>query len=202
MGEGFEIGVAKASTGSYRRRLEVQNSDTAKVAVDVVVNDEQMSAQAAVSDLWYRSDEPDVETTVHRDLNVAELAALFETATALVHYVGHVEERGVSCADGYLDARPFDDVGVRMFILNACTSSHQGKHLVDEGAIAGVVTLDAVPNETATRVGKDVARLVNFGFPVTNAIESYGRPSSLGRATSSSVTRPRVSHIRTHRSRT
>jgi len=41
--------------------------------------------------------------------------------------------------------------------------------LVDNGAIAGVVTLKDVISSMATKIGRTIARLVNYGFPIGGA---------------------------------
>ncbi|MEF8808599.1 MAG: hypothetical protein V5A53_11075, partial [Natronomonas sp.] len=81
----------------------------------------------------------------------------------------HVEPEGFNCSDGYLDANQLGDVGADTFVLNACASYEQGQRLVDQGAIAGVVTLEEVISSVATKIGKNVARLLNYGFPVESA---------------------------------
>ena len=85
-----------------------------------------------------------------------------------------VEALGVDCADGHLDAGQIGDVGADTFVLNACSSYEQGQRLVDNGAIAGVVTLKDVISSMATKIGRTIARLLNYGFPVgaaTNLIQ-------------------------------
>ena len=55
-----------------------------------------------------------------------------------------------------------------------CSSYEQGQRLVDNGAIAGVVTLKDVISSMATKIGRTIARLLNYGFPVgaaTNLIQ-------------------------------
>lgn len=169
LGEGFAVGAAKASTQSYLQRLESHAKDTTRISIDVVVNDEEMADEATVSDIYGTRDYLNFDICVHQSLTTDELASVFEKETDFVHYVGHVDLEGFDCADGYLHADQLGTVGADTFVLNACASYEQGQLLVDRGAIAGVVTLEDVINSLATKVGKTIARLLNYGFPIGSA---------------------------------
>lgn len=169
IGDGFAIGAAKASTQSYLRRLESHAKDSARISINVIVNDENMADEATVSDIYGTRDYLNFNINVHQDLSTDELAEVLETETDFIHYVGHVDQEGFDCADGYLHADQLGNVGTDTFVLNACSSYEQGQLLVDKGAIAGVVTLEEVINSLATKVGKKIARLLNYGFPIGSA---------------------------------
>lgn len=169
IGDGFAIGAAKASTQSYLRRLESHIKESSRITINVVVNDENMTDEATVSDIYGTRDHLNFNIQVHQNLTSDELADVFETDTDFIHYVGHVDPEGFDCADGYLHADQLGTVGADTFVLNACASYEQGQLLVDKGAIAGVVTLEDVINSLATKVGKKIARLLNYGFPIGSA---------------------------------
>jgi hypothetical protein len=169
IGDGFAIGAAKASTQSYLQRLEKHAEGNSRISIDVVVNDEEMADEETVSDIYGTRDHLAFDITVHRNLSTVELAEVLENETDFVHYIGHVDPEGFDCKDGYLDADELDTVGANTFVLNACASYEQGQRLVDRGAIAGVVTLEDVINSLATKVGKTIARLLNYGFPIGSA---------------------------------
>lgn len=169
IGDGFAVGAAKASTQSYLRRLESHVKDSSRISINVVVNDEGMSDEARVSDIYGTRDHLNFNINVQQDLTTDELAEVFEAETDFVHYVGHVDAEGFDCDDGYLHADQLGTVGADTFVLNACASYEQGQLLVDKGAIAGVVTLEDVINSLATKVGKKIARLLNYGFPIGSA---------------------------------
>lgn len=169
IGDGFAVGAAKASTQSYLRRLESHAKDSSRISINVVVNDEKMTDEASVSDIYGTRDHLNFNIQVHQNLTGNELAEVFETDTDFIHYVGHVDPEGFDCADGYLHADQLGRVGADTFVLNACASYEQGQLLVDGGAIAGVVTLEDVINSLATKVGKKIARLLNYGFPIGSA---------------------------------
>lgn len=169
IGEGFAVGAAKASTKSYLQRLESHVNESSRITIDVVVNDDGMADEASVSDIYGTRDHLNFDINVQQNLTSEELAEVFESETDFVHYVGHVDSEGFDCTDGYLNADQLGTVGADTFVLNACASYEQGQRLVDCGAIAGVVTLEDVINSLATKVGKTIARLLNYGFPVGSA---------------------------------
>lgn len=169
VGDGFAVGAAKATTKSYLQRLEKQVEGSSRIGIDVVVNDEQMAEEADVSDIYGTRDHLNFDINLERDLTQSELAAVFQRDSDFVHYIGHVDPEGFDCSDGHLDAAQIGEVGADTFVLNACSSYEQGQHLVDSGAIAGVVTLEDVISSMATKIGRTIARLLNCGFPVGSA---------------------------------
>ncbi|PSQ18498.1 hypothetical protein BRD02_00515 [Halobacteriales archaeon QS_8_69_73] len=174
VGEGFAVGAAKATTKSYLQRLEKRAEGSSRIGVDVVVNDAEMAEEADVSDIYGTREHLDFDIDLHRGLTTSELAEMFERDTDFVHYIGHVDPEGFDCTDGHLDADQIDQVGADTFVLNACSSYEQGQRLVDNGAIAGVVTLNDVISSIATKIGRTIARLLNYGFPVgaaTNLVQ-------------------------------
>lgn len=169
IGDGFAVGAAKASTNSYLQRLENHSEGKSGISIDVVVNDDEMADEASVSSIYGTRDHMAFDINLHRDLSTESLAEVFESDMDFIHYIGHVDPKGFDCTDDYLDADQLGTVGADTFVLNACASYEQGQRLVDQGAIAGVVTLEDVINSLATKVGKTIARLLNYGFPIGSA---------------------------------
>lgn len=169
IGDGIPLGATKMSPEMFRRRLEYDPVESGRVRVDVIVNEEAMSEETAVSDVYGARDWIDFDVTIHSNLTKSELADVFQRDTDFLHYIGHVDDNGFKCSDGYLDVRTLSSVDVSGFLLNACQSYEQGKALVDAGAVGGIVTLANIPNPTATRIGKNIARLLNTGFSIATA---------------------------------
>ena len=169
VGDGFAVGAAKATTNSYLQRLEKRAEGNSRIGIDVVVNDAEMAEEADVSDIYGTRDHLNFDINLQRNLTTSELAEAFKRDTDFVHYIGHVEPEGFDCADGHLNAGQIGEVGADTFVLNACSSYEQGRRLVDNGAIAGVVTLKDVISSMATKIGRTIARLLNFGFPIGSA---------------------------------
>ncbi|KTG10761.1 hypothetical protein AUR64_06105 [Haloprofundus marisrubri] len=170
VGEGFPLGASKATAASYRRRLERDVSDRTSIDITVVCNDEQMREEGVVAELYGLRDLLQFEIDIQYDLTCEELAEVLSRPTNFLHYIGHVDHRGMQCADGFLDAQELDAVAVESFLLNACSSYRQGEALVDAGSYGGVVTLSDVANSTATKLGQTLARLLNCGFTLRSAL--------------------------------
>ncbi|WP_327053361.1 hypothetical protein [Halomicrococcus gelatinilyticus] len=170
VGDGYPLGANKTTPDARRRRLQRDNSDSTDISVHVVCNDEQMRDEDVVADHYGDRDMLSFDVDVHYDCSVAELRDLLETPANFLHYIGHVDDEGIHCADGHLDAGTLESVGVEAFLLNACRSYEQGEALVDAGSFGGVVTLSDVANCIATKLGRPLARLLNYGFSLRVAL--------------------------------
>jgi hypothetical protein len=169
-GEMAPFGASKSSIQAFRNRLDREPS-AGDIDITVVCNDAAMDEEGDLARQVYGSRENfpfDVQT--YRNLSVAALRAVIETDGDFLHYIGHIDEAGFQCADGRLDARDIETVGVDAFMLNACRSYEQGMALLDGGAVGGVVTLAEVINSGAVRVGRTMVRLLNQGFPLRAAL--------------------------------
>ncbi len=171
IGKETPIGASKATTEAYRNRFG-RALESGSIEITVVCNDEQMDQERSVVDDVYGSrTELPFDVTVRRELTTDELSDLLRESADFFHYIGHIDERGFECTDGWFDATTLDSVGVDAFMLNACESYEQGMALIDRGAIGGIVTLERVVNEGAMRIGGTLARLLNCGFPLRAALE-------------------------------
>jgi hypothetical protein len=170
VGEGIAHRANNATADAYHHRLARQAYDsTEQISVDVVVNDEEMSEEAAVSELYGDREALPFKVAVHGQQTQDGLAGLFEQETDFFHYIGHADSAGFRCTDGHLDAAELEDVGPAMFLLTACGSYEQGQRLIARGAVSGRVPLSDVLSPFATRIGKTVAELLNAGFPMDAA---------------------------------
>jgi len=170
-GDDVPVGASKASVRAYRNRLERDVSD-GDVDIAVVCNDDAMDEEGSVARAVYGSrDELPFDVSVYHGLSTAALRAVIETDLDFLHYIGHIDDEGFECADGWLDARQLEFVDVDAFLLNACASYEQGMSLIDHGAVGGVVTLSEVINSGAVRVGRTMVRLLNQGFPLRAALD-------------------------------
>jgi hypothetical protein len=177
VGDGFPVSAAKTSEECYRRRLEKPWARTDSIRVVVVCNDEEMREEGAVVGSYGDRDLFEFDVDVRYDTTAAELADLLADDVQFLHYVGHVDQRGLQCADGFLDAETLSDVNMDAFLLNACESYRQGWALVEAGALGGVATLSKVGNTPATEVGESLARLLNMGFSLSAAIDVVAQRS-------------------------
>lgn len=174
--EYFPIGAAKATPESLRRRFDDERQDISHVEVTVVCNEENMREE---SDAMYGfRDHVNLNVEVHYDLTTDELRKVLGESTDFFHYIGHVDESGMRCADGAVDLKGIDSVGVRAFFLNACQSYEQGLALLDAGAHGGIVTVAEVYDAIATKFGRRIARLMDAGFDLLSAL-NIGKDGTL-----------------------
>jgi len=174
VGEEFPMGASKPTVDAYRRRLDRQPADDSTTTVTLVCNDEAMLEEID-EELYGFFDMLAFEVRTHHDLTREELRSVLRTETSFLHYVGHVEDEGVQCADGYLDLRTLSGTGVEAFLLNGCRSYEQGQALVDAGAFGGVATLTSVSNAKATTTGRHLAHLLDAGFDFHGALDVIRR---------------------------
>ena len=171
VGEGVPLDANKATLDAYHRRLEAGQVEQSRISVLVVCNDEQMREEGEVADLYGLRDMVQFDIEVRHDLTRAEMRDVLQSDVDFLHYVGHVDHRGMQCTDDYLDLTDEDlDVGISAFLLNACQSYRQGEALVHRGSRGGIVTLSDVANSPATQLGHIIARLMNSGFNLRTAL--------------------------------
>jgi len=169
-GSGVPIGANKVTEESYLRHLSETPDENAALRVVVVCNDTEMLAEARVEEIYSSAPLLSVTGELRTDLTVDSLRDLLQSDIDLLHYIGHVSESGLSCADGHLDIGDLDTVSTQLFILNGCRSFRQGEKLVENGALAGVGTLQNVNNQVATEMGKKIAQLLQHGWPLAGAL--------------------------------
>jgi len=171
VGAGVPLDANKATLDAYHRRLEAGAVEQSRISVLVVCNDEQMREEGEVADLYGLRDMVQFDIEVRHDLTREEMRETLQSDVDFLHYIGHVDDRGMQCTDDYLDLTAEDlDVGVSAFLLNACQSYQQGEALVHRGSRGGIVTLSDVANSPATQLGRIIARLMNSGFNLRAAL--------------------------------
>ncbi|TKX75606.1 caspase family protein [Halorubrum sp. GN11_10-6_MGM] len=171
VGDGVPLGANKATLDAYHRRLEAGQVEQSRISVLVVCNDEQMREEGDVADLYGLRDMVQFDIEVRHDLDRDEMREALASDVDFLHYIGHVDDRGMQCAESYLDLTDEDlEIGVSAFLLNACQSYQQGEALVHRGSRGGIVTLSDVANSPATTLGRIIARLMNSGFNLRTAL--------------------------------
>jgi len=180
IGDSIPIGASKLTPEAFRNRLDLEPTD-GDISITIVLNDSRMNEERDLVNRAYGDRETlPVDVTVRRDLAVAELREQFQQENHFFHYIGHTEEDGFNCSDGKLNVATLEETGVDAFLLNACNSYRQGLHLIEAGAVGGIVTLNEILNEGAVRIGEMVARLLNAGFPLRAALTIAREESVLG----------------------
>ncbi|PSQ18599.1 hypothetical protein BRD00_04745 [Halobacteriales archaeon QS_8_69_26] len=183
LAEGTPIDVFKSTPAAYRNRAQYRGREGGTTRVTVVLNDEEMYGEHVdVAEIYRdRGEDIPVEVTVHEHLSTAELAEVFEAENDFVHYIGHCEEDGLRCPNGYLPASNLSDCNTQTFFLNACGSYYEGIELVEKGAVAGAITFSQVLDEHAVKVGTAFARLLIHGFAIERAMQLARRRIMMGK---------------------
>ena len=180
IGDGIPIGASKMVTEAFYNRLD-REVGVGDISITIVLNDTRMDEERDLVDTAYGNRENlPFDVTICRDLTVEELESELQTDCDFFHYIGHTEPDGFECTDGKLDVADLDYTGVDAFLLNACSSYHQGLALIEAGAIGGIVTLTDIINTEAVRMGECLARLLNTGFPLQAALSIAREQSILG----------------------
>ncbi|AUX07750.1 hypothetical protein AArcSl_0092 [Halalkaliarchaeum desulfuricum] len=175
----YPVRAGKPTLESLERRFDSKpdKEDPEWIRILVVCNDSEMREES--EDLYGFRDFFEFDIDVRYDLSTEQLRNALHEEFDFFHYVGHVDDDGMRCHDGWLDLHELEYTGVELFFLNACTSFSQGEALVDAGSRGGVVTLAEVYNSLATRFGRRLARLLDAGFDLYGALAA-GRDSVIG----------------------
>lgn len=171
-GERIPVGSAKLHPAAYARKYR-EDAAASSIRIAVVCNSDRMWEEYAGQGLYGDRDELPFEISVFRDTTVDELAdVIYGQSYEFFHYIGHVES-GFVCRDGELvpsEHAGLGRAGPRACLLNGCESYEMGRQLVEAGSTAAIITLSAVENSNAMRVGRTIACLVNQGFSPRSAV--------------------------------
>jgi len=179
MSDGKPVNAFRATQSAFEAQFRCYEESEGPRRVVVVINDSAMFDEREAVERIYRarSSELSVDVTVEAALDRNELCEVFESSVDFLHFIGHCDEAGLRCEDGWVSAETLPGSQVRTFFLNVCNSFEEGLELVRSGSVAGAVTIGDVLNEEATRVGMTFARLVMHGFSISRALTLASRRS-------------------------
>jgi hypothetical protein len=180
-GDQLPMGASKSSVDSFEHQLaQGQRSDS--INITVVCNDPRMlDEQVSLDDVYGDRDDQPYNVDSHFGVPQDELAEILtQNSCDFLHYIGHATPTGLRCTDGELDVCELDEVGVNVFLLNACRSFEQAEAFVEKGSFGGVATLGDVVNEHAVEIGHSVAHFLNLGFPLRAALELVHEHTHIG----------------------
>jgi len=171
LAENVPIDVYKTFPEAYENRPKYL--DDSPVSVVAVLNNTDMRQEHDVAVERYKqhADALSIDIDVQENIRSAQLARVFESRNDLVHFIGHSDERGLECADGFLSIESVSESNTQTFFLNACGSYHEGVGLVRKGSVAGGVTFEAVTDSQAAEVGTTFARLMVLGYSLERALD-------------------------------
>ena len=185
LADGVPIDAFKSLPEAYENRDSYLDESDSELSVTLVINDTKMDRRllgdeerpgmdeerdATVEHYERRAEDLNIDLTVREGVRDLELARIFESENDLVHYVGHHTEDGLECVSRTLSADQIDQSRTETFFLNACGSYPFGEQLVRKGSVAGGVTFESVPDESAFRVGSTFAGLITMGHSVARGL--------------------------------
>lgn len=171
VGEGVPIGGSKALSSGFEHRLQ-REPKTDDIRVQVVCNEPEMLDERDSVHRVYRDGRGiPFDVDVLTDVSTDQLQATIERESDFFHYIGHIDERGFRCPDGWFTAEADTSVGADVFLLNSCRSYDQGESLIRQGATAGIVTVTDLLNYRAAAIGQTMALFLNHGFPLYVALD-------------------------------
>ncbi|MFB6188299.1 MAG: hypothetical protein ABEI57_00290 [Halapricum sp.] len=171
VGDGVPVGAGKLSVDACRRALEHEPREKAETRVAIVHNDTELRDDNIRRELFESQNEHPIDIELFDELSREELKKVLREDRSFLHYIGHIDDRGFRCRDGYLDAWQLESVEVDAFILNACKSYSQGQALIEKGSLGGIVTTSEVEDGTAASIGSKFAGLLDNGFSISGALK-------------------------------
>ena len=186
LAEKVPIDVFKTLPAAYENRQKYLDDPGSELSVVAVVNDDRrgsldlsdideadMRDETTEISAHYarRAEDLNIDLTVKENVSTAELARTFERRNDLVHFIGHRDEQGLECANGFFSAETIRESNAQTFFLNACGSFPEGRTLVEKGSVGGGVTFESVTNDDAVNVGVAFARLIMNGFCIERALD-------------------------------
>lgn len=179
MTAGTPVDSFRATQSAFEARSRFFEQSSGPMRIIVLINDPAMLEERDSVEQIYcnRAKELDIDVIVKESVDRAKLRDLFLSNIDFLHFIGHCDEEGLRCSDGWLAAESLEKSNVQTFFLNACHSFEQGLELVRRGSVAGAVTIADVLNREATEVGLSFARLMMHGFSVCRALDIASRRS-------------------------
>lgn len=169
-GPGFEPSLSKGFLEAYEHRLQLKPQESIKVAI--VLNESTLINEADdLKDEYATDGSLPFEVSIYRELTCEGLADILRRPFDLFHFVGHTEANGFQCTDGLLNVANLAESRISYFFLNSCSSFTQGRHLIENGSVAGIATVADVNDRSAAWFGVTLGRLLNTGYPLHAAID-------------------------------
>lgn len=177
LSDGYPIDAVKQlRTPAPNRSANLRNSQVPRIAI--ICNEDAMFHEAIV----VRDTLKNLATvTLHRNTLLDELTGIFAEGYDIVQFIGHCDNRGFKCPDGYADLSMVENNTTSMFFFNSCSSYLQGIKLLEKGSTCGISTLYNVIDEAAKDVSVNFYRLLARGYPVLTAYLGARECSVLGK---------------------
>lgn len=168
---------------AYQNRLNSVDDQQRTTSISIILNDDEMIEEHRdVAKIYQTSTRSlPLSISIRRNTTRSELARVFKKPDDLVHYIGHCEDSGLKCRNGYLSVENIEECNSKVVLLNACGSYDEGMKLIKKGVKAAVVTSTQILNKQAASVGRTFAQLVINGFCVAHAMKLAHRQIIMGK---------------------
>jgi hypothetical protein len=175
--DGFPVDASKVSARSISgKRHGRKNNGT---SIGIVCNEGSMSGEVDAIIDALGGTEASVE--ILWDAGVSGFSRAFARGFDVVQVIGHCDERGLKCHDGFAKVKDIEKNRTPMFFFNSCASYREAAQLVERGSVCGVATLFRVLEEAAVDVCRDFYRMLGAGYPVSLSICAARECSALGK---------------------
>jgi hypothetical protein len=174
---GYPVDAVKATPKAFMnsRRYPIKK----KASVGIVCNEAAMSKEVDVV-IEALSDAASF-IQVFWGLDVPGLSRVFARGFDIVQLVGHCDERGFKCRDGFASAESIKENNTPMLFFNSCSSHVEAAKLVDKGSACGVATFYRVLEEAALDVCRNFYLMLGEGYPASMAMDAARECSVLGK---------------------
>lgn len=176
--DGFPVDASKASARAFSNgQRHVRKGRN--VSLGVICNEEAMAGEVdAIVDAL---SDTSASLEVCWDAGVPKFSRMFARGFDIVQLIGHCDERGFKCSDGFAKVCDIGENRTPMFFINSCSSYREAAALVERGSVCGIATLFRVLEEAAVDVCKDFYRMLGAGYPASIAIGAARECSALGK---------------------
>ncbi|WP_424357811.1 hypothetical protein [Methanocella sp. MCL-LM] len=177
LSDGYPIDAVKQlRTPVSNRKANHLNGQIPRIAI--ICNEDAMFGETIVLRDTLKSI---ASITMLRNVTRDNLLRTFAEGYDIVQFIGHCDNRGFKCPDGYADLSMVRNNTTSMFFFNSCSSYLQGIKLLEKGSTCGISTLYNVIDEAAKDVSVNFYRLLARGYPVLIAYLGARECSVLGK---------------------
>ena len=175
---GYPVDAAKASAGAFVNRGRFAGIKK-HVSIGIICNENSMEEEVDVM-VEALSDTP-ATMQVHWEIGVLEFSDIFSRGYDIVQFIGHCNERGFKCSDGFASVCDIEENNTPVFFFNSCSSHREAVSLIKKGSVCGVAALFRVLEEAAIDVCRNFYLMLGEGYPVSVSINAARECSVLGK---------------------
>ena len=175
--DGYPVDASKVTARSLSGGRKYRRNKV--ISIGIVCNEPFMSRE--VDAIVGALEDAYVSIEILWDADVAQFSRVFGRGFDIVQVIGHCDERGFKCRDGFAHIKDIEKNRTPMFFFNSCASFREAATLVESGSACGVATLFRVLEEAAVDVCRDFYRMLGAGYSASLALNAARECSALGK---------------------